>query len=139
MASRFTGKWVEGDSDNKEALMKKLGVPEDKIAAAMAVNMGIEMIQDGDNFTMKMLAPNGAVMATNKFSIGVPFEFKIPEGGHPMGELVCSWTDDGKVLHTEATGDQVDFVDDTHLQPNGDLKIVQRSGDVKNTTTWKKM
>ncbi len=137
-AVNFTGKWVEGESDNKEAMLRTLGLPEEQLPMIVAMKMGLEIIHEGDTFTMKEFAPDGTETSCNTFSIGEPFIPKMEEGGPSMGEMVASYTNGGKVLHVQNTGGK-EYIDDTCMEPNGDLKVVQKSGDVTNTTIWKKM
>ncbi|XP_072050340.1 fatty acid-binding protein 2, liver-like [Amphiura filiformis] len=134
----FTGKWMEDHADNKEAMLKKLGMPEEQAAQMVAFNMGIDIMHEGDNFTMTMLTPDGKEICVNKFSIGVPMTPTVPAGAIPMHEMVMSYVEGGKALRAKATGDN-DYIDDTYLEPNGDMKVVQKAGDVTCTTIYKKM
>ncbi|XP_072050341.1 fatty acid-binding protein Fh15-like [Amphiura filiformis] len=135
----LTGKWKEDRSENKEAFLKKMGTPEEKVATFAAFKPACEMIHEGENITLKMLTPDGKTMSETKFTIGTPYTPVLPDGVPSLGELISTFVDGGKVMLTKTTSEKVDFNDYTYLEPNGDLKVVQKSGDVTSTSFWTKM
>ena len=54
-AVNFTGKWRENRSENKEAMMRKLGVPEENVSKWAAFKITMDITHEGDKFYMKTL------------------------------------------------------------------------------------
>ena len=50
----FTGKWRETRHENKEAMLRKMGVPEEVVPKWLAFTVTMELSSDGDVHCMKL-------------------------------------------------------------------------------------
>ncbi|CAG2178690.1 unnamed protein product [Oppiella nova] len=68
----FTGKFKQTSSENRDALFKVLGFPDDVINRVKIQTSDVEITKDGNNYTIKTVTPYKTWV--NTFELGVEFE-----------------------------------------------------------------
>ena len=138
MAVNFTGKWKEVRAENKEATMAAMGIPQEMIKNLISKKNTLDFIHDGDNITTKTINEEGVVVMENSSKIGTPFIPKVPEGFPPVGEMICTLEDGGKVLCARLTGEGKVPSSRSWIE-NGQLVSESKLGDATSKVWYDKV
>ena len=138
MAVNFSGKWKEARAENKEATLAAMGIPQEMIKKLESKRNTIEFIHNGDNITSKTINEEGVVVMENTSKLGTPFIPKVPEGIPPVGEMICTLEDGGKVLYVRLTGEGKVPSSRTWIE-NGQLVAESKLGDATSKVWYDKV
>ncbi|XP_054158668.1 fatty acid-binding protein-like [Oppia nitens] len=103
MAENFTKTYTFKSSENVDAFLKELGVPDDKIAQYQSAKPNLEISKQGDNYTIKTVMPDRTHEIS--FELGKEFEEKRPNGTTVKSTVVKG--EGRQLIQTQKDGDKV--------------------------------
>lgn len=132
----FSGKWKEYKAENKEAVLKKMGVAEEKISQWVAFKPIMEMKHEGNKHILTLSGDDGKVFYNQTIEMDVPYTPAPIPGAPDLGEMVSTF-EEGGIFRTKTTGKK-EYIDDMTLE-NGELKVVQKCGGEECASYYKKV